>query len=247
MSKEQNRIDKDIKPEPEFFSCNQPEPKNWSLQSPSTNTILKIFCPLVQFFRYQALNGCLAKFTCEVCVYKVKAMPNKVCIMRLYKIKYCIFRVNRLIFSRILQVGTLSITCKILLKMSRLTRNIQHLIVQSFIMHILFGYTETISRLKFVYICMTHRKAESSTRFPVRNTNIYKIRKPRRVTFSIFHNISPPNFAVLLILDPLFSCSDPSWELPIIRKSTKNIYLALQPYLAIVQTTVLYGLVFPTQ
>ena len=32
--------------------------------------------------------------------YKTKVIPNKVCIIRLYTIKYCIFRVNRLIFSR---------------------------------------------------------------------------------------------------------------------------------------------------
>ena len=33
-------------------------------------------------------------------LYKTKVIPNKVCIIRLYTIKYCIFRVNRLIFSR---------------------------------------------------------------------------------------------------------------------------------------------------
>ena len=32
--------------------------------------------------------------------YKTKVIPNKVCIIRLYTIKYCIFLVNRLIFSR---------------------------------------------------------------------------------------------------------------------------------------------------
>ena len=32
--------------------------------------------------------------------YKTKVIPNKVCIIRPYTIKYCIFRVNRLIFSR---------------------------------------------------------------------------------------------------------------------------------------------------
>ena len=57
--------------------------------------------------------------------YKTKVIPNKVCIIRLYTIKYCIFRVNRLIFSR----NFTSILVKFLLKMSRLTRNIQYLIV----------------------------------------------------------------------------------------------------------------------
>ena len=58
-------------------------------------------------------------------IYKIKVISNKVCIMRFYTIKYCIFRVNRLIFGRILQV--MGISCKILLKMSRLTQNIQYL------------------------------------------------------------------------------------------------------------------------
>ena len=42
--------------------------------------------------------------------------------------------------------------------------------------------------------------------FSTRNTNIYKIRKLHRAIFSVFYNISPPNFAILLIQDPLFSC-----------------------------------------
>ena len=59
-------------------------------------------------------------------IHKTKVIPNKVCIIRLYTIKYCIFRVNRLIFSRNF---TSKILVKFLLKMSRLTRNIQYLIV----------------------------------------------------------------------------------------------------------------------
>ena len=36
--------------------------------------------------------------------------------------------------------------------------------------------------------------------FSSRNTNIYKIWKLSKAIFSVFYNISPPNFAVLLIL-----------------------------------------------
>ena len=36
--------------------------------------------------------------------------------------------------------------------------------------------------------------------FSARNTNVYKICKLRRAIFSIFYNISPPNFAILPIL-----------------------------------------------
>ena len=32
--------------------------------------------------------------------YRIKVIPNKVCKMRLYTMKYCIFQVNRLILSR---------------------------------------------------------------------------------------------------------------------------------------------------
>ena len=42
--------------------------------------------------------------------------------------------------------------------------------------------------------------------FSTRNTNIYKIRKLYRAIFSVFYNVPPPNFAILLIQDPLFSC-----------------------------------------
>ena len=34
--------------------------------------------------------------------------------------------------------------------------------------------------------------------FSVRNTNIYKICKFHTAIFSVFYNISPPNFAILL-------------------------------------------------
>ena len=37
-----------------------------------------------------------------------------------------------------------------------------------------------------------------------RNTNVYKICKLRRAIFSVFYNISPPNFAILLILTSSF-------------------------------------------
>ena len=43
--------------------------------------------------------------------YKTKVIPNKVCIIRLYTIKYCIFRVNRLIFSRNFTSMALTILC----------------------------------------------------------------------------------------------------------------------------------------
>ena len=40
--------------------------------------------------------------------------------------------------------------------------------------------------------------------FSPRNTNIDKILKLRRAIFSVFYNISSPNFAVLLILGSFF-------------------------------------------
>ena len=40
--------------------------------------------------------------------------------------------------------------------------------------------------------------------FPVRNTNIYKIRELCRAVFSAIYNISPLNFAILLILRCVF-------------------------------------------
>ena len=60
----------------------------------------------------------------------------------------------------------------------------------------------------FVYICITRGKSyhfrgnfsSKMVTFSARNTNIYKICKLRRPIFSVFYNISPPNFAVLLIL-----------------------------------------------
>ena len=58
--------------------------------------------------------------------YKTKIILNKVCIMRLYTIKYCIFRVIWLIFGRNF---TSYVTDSFLLKMSQMTRNIQYLIV----------------------------------------------------------------------------------------------------------------------
>ena len=48
--------------------------------------------------------------------YKTKVIPNKVCIIKLYTIKYCIFRVNRLIFSRnftSIKYTIIQDTCKI--------------------------------------------------------------------------------------------------------------------------------------
>ena len=38
--------------------------------------------------------------------------------------------------------------------------------------------------------------------FSARNTNIYKICKLRRAIFSVFYNILPTNFAILLVLRP---------------------------------------------
>ena len=43
--------------------------------------------------------------------------------------------------------------------------------------------------------------------FSSHNTNIYKTCKLHRAKFSLFYNISPPNFAVLLILRCPFKLS----------------------------------------
>ena len=61
---------------------------------------------------------------------------------------------------------------------------------------------------KAIKICITrgksyHVRDNSSSKmvtFSARNTIIYKICKLRRAIFSVFYNISPPNFAILLIL-----------------------------------------------
>ena len=70
--------------------------------------------------------------------YKTKVILNKLCIMRLYTIKYCIFRVIWHIFSRNF---TSYVIDNFLLKMSQMTQNIRYLIMQSLIMHTLFGIT----------------------------------------------------------------------------------------------------------
>ena len=46
--------------------------------------------------------------------------------------------------------------------------------------------------------------AQKMVTFSARNTNVYKIWKLRRAIFSVFYNISPPNFAILLILRSSF-------------------------------------------
>ena len=67
----------------------------------------------------------------------------------------------------------------------------------------------------FVYVHITRGKinhfrgnfSSKMVTFSARNTNVYKICKLRKAIFSVFYNISPPNFAILLILHPLSSCS----------------------------------------
>ena len=64
----------------------------------------------------------------------------------------------------------------------------------------------------FVYICITRGKSyhfcgnfsSKMVTFSARKTNIYKIWKLRKAIFSVFYNISPPNFAILLILRSSF-------------------------------------------
>ena len=66
----------------------------------------------------------------------------------------------------------------------------------------------------FVCICIMQEKryhfcsnfSSTMVTFSTCNTNIYKICKLCRATFSTFYNNLPPNFAILLILDPLSSC-----------------------------------------
>ena len=63
----------------------------------------------------------------------------------------------------------------------------------------------------FVHFCITYGKLIPFSRcryqFSVRNTKIYKIRNVHSLTFSIFSNVSQPNFAILLIL----GCSSMLW------------------------------------
>ena len=77
----------------------------------------------------KALGTILYRMASSFSMNKIKVISNKVCIMRLYAIGYYIFRVNRLIFSSNLQDIVNAISCKLLLEISRLTGNIQYLIV----------------------------------------------------------------------------------------------------------------------
>ena len=74
----------------------------------------------------------------------------------------------------------------------------------------------------FVYICITRGKSyhfrgnfsSKMVTFSARNTNVYKICKLCRAIFFIFYNISPPNFATLLILTSSFIAVVKDFVLP---------------------------------
>ena len=75
--------------------------------------------------------------------YKTKVILNKVCIMRLYIIKYCIFRVIWLIFRRNF---TSYVIDSFLLKMSEMTRNILNC-VKSHYAHFIRNYFSLTIRI----------------------------------------------------------------------------------------------------
>ena len=45
----------------------------------------------------EIFSGDTAKEWKHICIYKTKVFPNKVCIMRLYTIKYCIFKFESIV------------------------------------------------------------------------------------------------------------------------------------------------------